>query len=109
MKESVLSITITFVISVLIISISSQTTFASTLSGNETPGDSQNTASKDSAIEKLAKALQEDKDDGDDNGGKNWEKAIDSLGKEMGFPVDEDVEDALRNITELHLGNVINE
>ncbi|KAA2283398.1 hypothetical protein [Candidatus Nitrosocosmicus sp. SS] len=109
MKESLQSISITFVISILIISISSQTTFASPLSGNETPDDSKNTASKDSAIEKLAQALQKDKDKGDDNGGKNWEKAIDSLGKEMGFPVDEDVEDALRNITELHLGNVINE
>lgn len=60
----------------------------------------------DSAIEKLAQALQQDKDDGDNNGGKNWDNAIQTLGEEMGFPVDDDVESALLNITEFHLSDI---
>lgn len=109
MKRSLLLMSSTFAILVLIISISYSTTFASTLRGNEPQDDNENSAIKDSAIEKLAQALQKDKDEGDDNGGENWDEAIESLGKEMGFPVDEDVEDALRNITELHLDNIVKE
>ena len=60
----------------------------------------------DSALANLSQALQEDKEDGDQNGGENWNKAIDNLEDEMGFPVDEDVEDALMNITEVHLNNL---
>ncbi len=61
---------------------------------------------KDSALASLSQALQEDKEDGDQNGGENWERAINNLEDEMGFPVDEDVEDALMNITEVHLKNI---
>lgn len=61
---------------------------------------------KDSALANLSQALQEDKEDGDQNGGENWDKAINNLEDEMGFPVDEDVEEALMNITEVHLNNM---
>lgn len=61
---------------------------------------------KDSALASLSQALQEDKEDGDQNGGENWERAINNLEDEMGFPVDEDVEEALMNITEIHLKNL---
>ena len=61
---------------------------------------------KDSALANLSKALQEDKEDGDQNGGENWDEAINNLEDEMGFPVDEDVEEALMNITEVHLKNM---
>jgi len=61
---------------------------------------------KDSALAHLSQALQEDKEDGDQNGGENWGKAINNLEDEMGFPVDEDVEEALMNITEVHLNNM---
>jgi hypothetical protein len=60
----------------------------------------------DSALANLSQALQEDKEDGDQNGGENWDKAINNLEDEMGFPVDEDVEEALMNITEVHLNNL---
>jgi hypothetical protein len=60
----------------------------------------------DSALANLSQALQEDKEDGDQNGGENWDKAINNLEDEMGFPVDEDVEEALMNITEVHLNNI---
>lgn len=60
----------------------------------------------DSALANLSQALQEDKEDGDLNGGENWDKAINNLEDEMGFPVDEDVEEALMNITEVHLNNL---
>jgi hypothetical protein len=60
----------------------------------------------DSALANLSKALQEDKEDGDQNGGENWDRAIGSLEDEMGFPVDDDVEEALMNITEVHLNNM---
>lgn len=60
---------------------------------------------KDSALANLSQALQEDKEDGDQNGGENWDKAINNLEDEMGFPVDGDVEEALMNITEVHLNN----
>lgn len=61
---------------------------------------------KDSALASLSQALHEDKEDGDQNGGENWERAINNLEDEMGFPVDEDVEEALMNITEVHLKNM---
>ena len=64
---------------------------------------------KDSALVNLSQALQEDKEDGDQNGGENWDKAIDNLEEEMGFPVDDDVEEALMNITEVHLNNMSNQ
>ena len=60
----------------------------------------------DSALASLSQALQEDKEDGHQNGGENWDKAINNLEDEMGFPVDEDVEGALMNITEVHLNNM---
>ena len=60
----------------------------------------------DSALANLSQALQEDKENGDQNGGENWDKAINNLEDEMGFPVDEDVEEALMNITEVHLNNM---
>lgn len=61
---------------------------------------------KDSALANLSEALQEDKENGDQNGGENWDKAINTLEDEMGFPVDDDVEEALMNITEVHLNNM---
>lgn len=61
---------------------------------------------KDSALANLSQALQEDKEDGNQNGGENWDEAINNLEDEMGFPVDEDVEEALMNITEVHLNNM---
>jgi hypothetical protein len=61
---------------------------------------------KDSALANLSQALQEDKENGDQNGGKNWDKAINNLEDDMGFPVDDDVEEALMNITEVHLNNL---
>jgi hypothetical protein len=65
--------------------------------------------SDDSAVEKLAQALQQDKQNGDENGGQNWDKAIESLSVEMGIPVDNDIEDALLDITEIHLENISND
>lgn len=108
MKGPSLIIFSTLAIIVMLISISYSTTFATMSSENEPGGDAKNAEIKDSAIEKLAQALQKDKDKGDNNGGENWDKAIEALSKEMGFPVDEDVEDALLNITELHLDNIVN-
>jgi len=64
------------------------------------------TSVNDSALTGLSQALEEDKEDGHRNGGENWDKAINNLEDEMGFPVDEDVEGALMNITELHLNNM---
>jgi hypothetical protein len=61
---------------------------------------------KDSALANLSQALQEDKENGDQNGGENWDKAINNLEDDMGFPVDDDVEEALMNITEVHLNNL---
>lgn len=61
---------------------------------------------KDSALANLSQALQKDKEDGNQNGGENWDEAINNLEDEMGFPVDEDVEEALMNITEVHLNNL---
>ena len=61
---------------------------------------------KDSALASLSQALQEDKENGDQNGGENWDKAINNLEDDMGFPVDDDVEEALMNITKVHLNNM---
>ena len=61
---------------------------------------------KDSALASLSQALQEDKENGHQNGGENWDKAIDSVEADMGFPVDDAVEEALMNITEVHLNNI---
>src|ERR1044072_4870620 len=60
----------------------------------------------DSALASLSQALEEDKEDGHQNGGESWDKKINNLEDEMGFPVDEDVEGALMNITEVHLNNM---
>ena len=62
--------------------------------------------SNDSAVEKLAQALQQDKEDGAENGGENWDKAIELLSAEMEIPVDDDIEEALLEITEIHLENI---
>jgi hypothetical protein len=80
------------------------TTLPSSSPQQESPEISDNI--KDSALASLSQALQEDKEDGDQNGGENWERAINNLEDEMGFPVDEDVEEALMNITEVHLKNI---
>lgn len=82
--------------------------YASTPSLNEIQPSVTSTQSSNSAVEKLALALQQDKDDGDENGGENWDKAIESLSAEMGIPVDDDIEDALMEITEIHLDNISN-
>ncbi|VFJ13141.1 hypothetical protein [Candidatus Nitrosocosmicus franklandus] len=65
--------------------------------------------SNGSAVEKLALALQQDKDNGDENGGENWDDAIDDLSEEMGIPVDDEIEGALLEITEIHLDNMSND
>ena len=88
------------------ISYSVTTTSSSTLDNIQSPINSNET--NDSAIEKLAQALQQDKDNGDENGGENWNNAIEALSKEMGIPVDDDIEDALLDITETHLDNISN-
>lgn len=82
--------------------------YASTLPLNEIQSPVNSTQSSNSAVEKLAQALQQDQDDGDENGGENWDKAIESLSAEMGIPVDDEIEDALMEITEIHLDNVSN-
>jgi len=83
---------------------SSHATTSSLDGGIQSPINSNQ--SSNSAVEKLALALQQDKDDGDENGGDNWDKAINSLSIEMGIPVDDDIEDALMEITEIHLDNI---
>lgn len=80
--------------------------YASTPPLNEIQSPVNSTQSSNSAVEKLAQALQQDQDNGDENGGENWEKAIESLSAEMGIPVDDDIEDALMEITEIHLDNI---
>ena len=82
--------------------------YASTAALNEIPSPVNSTQSSNSAVEKLAQALQQDQDEGNENGGENWDKAIESLSAEMGIPVDDDIEDALMEITEIHLDNVSN-
>jgi len=78
---------------------------ATTSSIDEIQSPISSNQSSNSAVEKLAIALQQDKDDGDENGGDNWDKAIELLSTEMGIPVDDDIEDALMEITEIHLDN----
>lgn len=80
--------------------------YATTSSLEEIQSPINSNQSSNSAVEKLALALQQDKDDGDENGGDNWDKAIESLSTEMGIPVDDDIEDALMEITEIHLDNI---
>lgn len=80
--------------------------YATTSSLEEIQSPINSNQSSNSAVEKLALALQQDKDDGDKNGGDNWDKAIESLSTEMGIPVDDDIEDALMEITEIHLDNI---
>ena len=82
--------------------------YASTSSLDEIQTSVNSNQSNNSAVEKLALALQQDKDDGDENGGENWDSAIESLSAEMGIPVDDDIEDALMEITETHLDNISN-
>jgi len=90
------------------ISIVNATTISSLPSTSSPQQESTNFSDgiNDSALANLSQALQEDKEDGDQNGGENWDKAINNLEDEMGFPVDENVEDALMNITEVHLNNL---
>ena len=84
----------------------------STVSATTSPSSQQQESTglsdsiKDSALANLSQALQADKEDGNQNGGENWDEAINNLENEMGFPVDEDVEEALMNITEVHLNNM---
>ena len=93
----------------LSIGIDNISTINATTSSPSTPeeGAAEYSSSvNDSALASLSQALQEDKEDGHQNGGENWDKAINNLEDEMGFPVDEDVEGALMNITEVHLNNM---
>lgn len=83
--------------------------YASTSSLDEIQTSVNSSQSSDSAVEKLAQALQQDRDDGDENGGENWDRAIESLSVEMGIPVDDEIEDALMEITETHLDNISND
>jgi len=82
-------------------------TFASSISNEQTQSFGISN-SQDSAIEKLAQALQKDQDEGNESGGENWDRAIDSLSTEMGIPVDNEIEDALLEITETHIKNISN-
>ena len=91
-----------------ILQLSVAGSYASTAALNEIPSPVNSTQSSNSAVEKLAQALQQDQDEGNENGGENWDKAIESLSAEMGIPVDDDIEDALMEITEIHLDNVSN-
>lgn len=106
MKKLSSNLLIILTITVLLASLSFSASIAFATSEND-KSDTQSSGLKDSAIEKLAKALQKDQDNGEKNGGENWNKAIDSLGEEMGFPVDKDVEAALLNITEFHLDSIV--
>ena len=93
----------------LSIGIDNISTINATTSSPSTPEEEIgefSTSVNDSALTGLSQALEEDKEDGHQNGGENWDKAINNLEDEMGFPVDEDVEGALMNITEVHLNNM---
>jgi hypothetical protein len=109
MQKSIFSLTIICIVGVLIIigSVSISTAYASSISADDAQS-LEISKSKDSAVEKLAQALQKDRDEGNENGGENWDKAIDSLSTEMGIPVDDDIEDALLEITEIHIKNISN-
>jgi hypothetical protein len=114
MQKSIVTLTVTCAAAVLFtifgnftVSHTFGTTFPSTPLDNIQSSVNSN-QSGNSAVEKLAQALQQDKDDGEENGGENWDKAIESLSAEMGIPVDDDIEDALLEITEIHLDNISN-
>lgn len=113
MQELRLFIIIFYALGILGLLIGSQAISNATATATTSPSSSPQQESteisdniKDSALASLSQALQEDKEDGDQNGGENWERAINNLEDEMGFQVDEDVEDALMNITEVHLKNI---
>ena len=91
----------------LVGSIFMPNTLASSISNEQTQSLGVSN-SQDSAVEKLAQALQKDQDEGNENGGENWDRAIDSLSTEMGIPVDNEIEDALLEITETHIKNISN-
>ena len=98
----------------LLIGSSAMSTIIATSSPSPSPLPQQDSTGisdniEDSALVNLSQALQKDKEDGDQNGGENWDKAIDNLEEEMGFPVNDDVEEALMNITEVHLNNMSNQ
>jgi uncharacterized FlaG/YvyC family protein len=109
MHKSIFSLAIicTLGMFVLLGSIFISNTLASSISNEQTQSLGVS-SSQDSAVEKLAQALQKDKDEGNENGGENWDRAIDSLSTEMGIPVDDDIEDALLKITETHINNISN-
>lgn len=100
------------VCAVLILAIFGNFSFAGSYASTPSLADIQSSVnsnqSSNSAVEKLALALQQDRDDGDENGGENWDRAIELLSAELGIPVDDDIEDALMEITEIHLDNISN-
>lgn len=111
MQEMKFSIMIFCVLGILGLLIGSPVISIVTATSSPSPSPQQDSTDisdsiKDSALANLSQALQEDKENGDQNGGENWDKAIDSLEEDMGFPVDDDVEEALMNITEVHLNNL---
>ena len=110
MQKSVFSLTVTCAATVLFMIFGNFTIPYSlgTTSLDKSQFPVNSNQSDDSAVEILAQALQQDKQDGDENGGQNWDKAIESLSAEMGIPVDDDIEDALLDITEIHLENISN-
>ena len=109
MQKSIFSLAIMYTLGTLVLvgSIFISNTFASSISNGQTQSFGVSN-SQDSAVEKLAQALQKDRDEGNENGGENWDRAIDSLSTEMGIPVDDDIEDALLEITETHIKNISN-
>lgn len=109
MQKSIFSLAIMYTLGTLVLvgSISISNTFASSISNEQTESLGVSN-SQDSAVEKLAQALQKDQDEGNENGGENWDRAIDSLSTEMGIPVDNEIEDALLEITETHIKNISN-
>lgn len=109
MAKSIFYLTLVCNLSMLALvgSISISNTLASPTSTNLTQS-LEVSNSNDSAVEKLAQALQKDQDEGNESGGQNWDRAIDSLSTEMGIPVDDEIEDALLEITEIHIKNISN-
>jgi hypothetical protein len=111
MQELKFSIIIFCALGILGLLIGSPVISIVTATSSPSPSPQQNSTDisdsiKDSALANLSQALQEDKENGDQNGGENWDKAINNLEDDMGFPVDDDVEEALMNITEVHLNNL---
>lgn len=60
----------------------------------------------DSALAELAQALQKDAREGNLDGGDNWDTAISDLEDKLEFSIDEDFEDALKNITIVHMNDI---